>query len=95
MLKKRRQFIPEFKAQDVLEVLTGVPSPAEACRKHGLSAHRLTSWKAPLLERAASVFQAEAQRDEDQTRITELEQLVGRLTPEKEILTRRSRNQPG
>jgi len=40
---------------------------------------------AHLLERAASVFQAEARRDEDQTRITELEQLVGRLTPEKEI----------
>jgi transposase len=90
MLKKRRQFTPEFKAQVVLDVLTGVQSPAEACRKHGLSPNLLTSWKATFLERAASVFQADVQRDEDQARIAELEQLVGRLTLEREILKKAS-----
>ena len=34
-MRKRRQFTPEFKAQVVLDVLTGVQSQAEACRKHG------------------------------------------------------------
>ncbi len=34
-MKKRRQFTPEFKAQLVQDVLTGVQSQAEACRKNG------------------------------------------------------------
>jgi transposase-like protein len=63
-----------------------LPSPAEACRKQGLSPHLLTSWKATFWARAASVFQAEAPREEDQARLAKLEQLVGRLTPEKELL---------
>jgi transposase-like protein len=36
-MKKRHRFTPEFKAQVVLEVLTGAQSPAEACRRHALS----------------------------------------------------------
>jgi transposase-like protein len=36
-MKKRRRFTPEFKAQVVLEVLTGVQSPAKVCRRHALS----------------------------------------------------------
>jgi transposase-like protein len=32
----RRKFTPEFKAQVVLEVLTGVKSSAEACRDYQL-----------------------------------------------------------
>ena len=36
-MKKRRRFTPEFKAQVVLEVLSGVQSPAEVCRRHALS----------------------------------------------------------
>ncbi len=31
-MTKRRSFTPEFKAQVVLEVLSGTRSPAEACR---------------------------------------------------------------
>ncbi len=84
-MKERRRFTLEFKAQVVLEVSTGVQSPAEVCRRHALSPNLLANWKATFLERAASVFQAEEQRDEDQARIAELEQLVGRLTHEKEI----------
>jgi transposase len=53
-MKKRRRFTPEFKAQVVLEVLTGVQSPAEACRKHALSPNLLTTWKATFLERATT-----------------------------------------
>ena|GEM_PF-5236914 len=35
-MRKRRQFTPEFKAQVVLDVLSGNLSPSEACRKHAL-----------------------------------------------------------
>ena len=50
--KKRRRFTPEFKAQIVLEILTGVQSPAEACRKHALSPNLLAAWKTAFLEKA-------------------------------------------
>jgi transposase len=85
-MRKRRRFTPEFKSKVVLDVLTGAQSPAEACRKHALSPNLLTLWKATFLERAHTLFQPDEQRDEDQTRIAELEQLLGRSTRQIEIL---------
>ena len=85
-MRKRRRFTPEFKAQVVLEVLSGVQSPAEVCRRHALSPNLLTTWKATFLERAHTLFQGDEQRDEDQARIAELEQLLGRATRQIEIL---------
>ena len=35
-MAKRHQFTPEFKVRVVLDILTGVQSQAEACRKHGI-----------------------------------------------------------
>jgi transposase len=89
-MKKRRRFTPEFKAQVVLEVLSGVQSPAEVCRRHALSPNLLTTWKATVLERAHTLFQSDEQRDEDQARIAELEQLLGRATRQIEILKKAS-----
>jgi|SRR5947209_3760026 len=90
-MTKRRRFTPEFKAQVVLEVLTGTQSPAEACRKHVLSPNLLTTWKSTFLARAHTLFQPDEQRDEDQARIAELEQLLGRATRQIEILKKASR----
>jgi transposase len=89
-MKKRRRFTPEFKAQVVLEVLTGAQSPAEVCRRQALSPHLLTTWKATFLEKAHTLFQGDEQRDEDQARIAELEQLLGRATRQIEILKKAS-----
>jgi transposase len=90
-MKKRRRFTPEFKAERVLELLSGTQSPAESCRKHALSPNLLGLWKATFLERAHTVFQPDEQRDEDQARIAELEQLLGRATRQIEILKKASR----
>ncbi len=89
-MRKRRRFTPEFKAQVVLDVLTGQTTPAEACRTHRLSLTLLASWKATFLERAATVFQGDERRADDQARIAELERMVGRLTMEAEILKKAS-----
>jgi len=89
-MRKRRRFTPEFKSKVVLDVLTGAQSPAEACRKHALSPNLLTLWKTTLLQRAHTLFQPDEQRDEDQTRIAELEQLLGRSTRQIEILKKAS-----
>ena len=58
----------------------GAQSPAEACRKHTLSPNLLGLWKGTFLERAHTLFQPDEQRNEDQARIAELEQLLGRAT---------------
>jgi transposase-like protein len=90
MKRQRRRFTPEFKAKVVLEILAGTQSPAEARRKHALSSNRLGLWKSSFLERAHTLFQPDEQRDEDQARIAELEQLLGRATRQIEILRKAS-----
>jgi len=85
-MAKHRTFSPEFKAQVVLELLSGTQSSAELCRQHRLSAQLLAQWKAAFLERAALVFMSEEQRSQEAACIAELERLVGRLTLEAEIL---------
>lgn len=89
-MPRRRQFTPEFKAQVVLQVLTGAKSSAEVCREHGLGAPLLSSWKTAFLEQAALVFQGDERRSAEQARVAELERLVGRQTLELEILKKAS-----
>jgi len=46
----RRQFTPEFKAQVVLELLSGAKSGAEACRQYHINTQVLSRWKAEFLQ---------------------------------------------
>ena len=91
----RRSFAPEFKAQVVLELLSGAASQADLCRKHNLKPQLLANWKAAVLERLPSLFQEDGQLRQDQARIAELEQLIGRQAYELEILKKASRMLPG
>lgn len=86
----RRKFTPEFKAQVVLEVLTGVKSSAEACRDYQLQPQVLGRWKTHLLEQAATLFASDNEQQESEQRLAELERLVGRLTMELEIAKKAS-----
>ena len=85
-MKQRRQFTPEFKTKVVLDILTGVQTRAEVCRKHNLGSNLPALWKATFLERASLVFQGDQQRDGQEARIAELERVLGRLTLENELL---------
>jgi transposase-like protein len=93
MPRTRRSFSAEFKAQVVLQLLRGDASPAELCRKHNLKPQLLANWKAVVLEQLPTLFEGDhdVNRDRDQTRIAELEQLVGRQAYELEILKKASR----
>ena len=85
-MAKRRRFTPEFKAEVVLEALSGQSSQAELCRKHSFSDVQLSKWKRRLLENAASLFEPiDKQTNASQQRITQLKQLVGKLTLELDI----------
>ena len=95
MPRHRRSFPSELKARLVLELLTGAASQAELCRKHNLKPQLLGHWKATALERLHTLFQEDPQAGQDQLRIAELEQLVGRQAYELEILKKVSRMLPG
>ena len=84
-MSKHRTFTPEFKAQVVLEVLSGAKTTAQVCREHDLSAQVVNHWKAEFIANAPKLFQAETRTSPEQARIAELERLVGRLTMQLEI----------
>ena len=91
MPRPRRSFPADFKAQVVLDLLSGAASPAEFCRKHNLKPQLLGQWKAAVVERLHTLFQEDPQLGHDQTRIADLEQLVGRQAYDLEILKKASR----
>jgi putative transposase len=91
MRRTRRSFSDQFKAQLVLELLSGSASQAELCRKHNLQAALICRWRSTVLERLHLLFQEDAQASDEQGRIADLEQLVGRQALELEILKKASR----
>ena len=91
MARTRRSFSPQFKAQTVLDLLTGVANQAEICRQHELSPALVARWKATVLEQLHRLFEEDSQASPEQLRIAGLEQLVGRQTLELEILKKASR----
>jgi transposase len=91
MPRSRRSFSAEFKSQFVLELLTGSVSQAELCRKHNVKPQLIAHWKSIFLERLPTLFGADEQHDQQQIRVAELEQLVGRQAYELEVLKKASR----
>ena len=89
-MSKRRTFTPRFKAQVVLEELTGVKDKADICREHQLKSQVFTRWRAEFLERAHEIFATQASRGDEQEQIAKLERMVGRLTMELEVVKKAS-----
>jgi transposase-like protein len=88
--RQRRTFTAEFKAQVVLEVLSGLKSQVEVARQHKLKPELIARWKDIALEGLEDLFQGEDQRGRDQDRIAELERMIGRLTMELEVAKKAS-----
>ena len=84
-MTNRRRFTGQFKAEVVLEVLTGRKSAAQVCREHGIKEPVLSAWKRELVERAPQLFERNGANTEADKRTDELERMVGGLTMELEI----------
>lgn len=91
MMNQRRKFTPDFKAQAVLAVLTGVQSTAQVCQEYEIKDSLLSRWKQEFLTYAAQVFDRGKSHEPCEARIAELERLVGRLTLQLEIAKKASR----
>lgn len=90
-MPKHRTFTAEFKAQVVLEVVSGAKTAAEVCREYQIKPDLFSKWKSQFLNNAAKVFQGAEHVDPAQARISELERLVGQLTLELEASKKASR----
>lgn len=89
-MTKRRIFTPEFKAKRVLEELAGTKTAADICREHQLKPQVFSRWRSEFLDRASEIFATQPSRGDEQARIAELEQMVGRLTMEVEAVKKAS-----
>ena len=90
-MKKRRQFTAAFKAQVVLELLSGGKSVAEASREHRVKPEVIARWRRQFVENAASVFAKRSEPDgEAEARIAELERALGKKTLELEAAKKAS-----
>jgi transposase len=83
-MPKRRTFTPEFKAQVILEELTGIKDKADICREYRVRPQVFSRWRKEFLERAPEIFATEPSRGDEQERIAEQERMIGRLTMELE-----------
>ncbi len=84
-MSERRKFSAAFKAQVVLEVISGAKTAAEVCREHQLSPKTFSGWKQKFLDNAARIFASPQDRDVDAQRIAELERMVGKLIMQLEV----------
>jgi transposase-like protein len=90
MSSQTPKYTPQFKAKVVLELVSGERTNAEACRHYNIHRSVITRWRAEFLERAAELFTVPDQINQDQARIAELEQMVGKLTMKLEIAQKAS-----
>ena len=90
MTKPRREFTADFKAQVVLELLSGKKTVAELAREHDIKDSLIYTWRAQFVERSARAFQEETEYSAAHARIAELEQMIGRLTMQLEAAKKAS-----
>jgi transposase len=84
-MTKRRTFTAQFKAQVVLDILSGAKGAAQICREHSLKDTLLARWKQEFIERAPELFAGNQVQNQQVERIAELERMVGRLALEAEM----------
>ena len=83
-MRKQRSFSPEFKRQVIEELLSGVSTPAQLCRRHEISSGLLYYWKKQYGQAdLAGNSKREAALEE---RICHLEQILGKAWLENEFL---------
>lgn len=90
-MTKRRKYTSKFKAQVVLEIISGAKTQAEIARQHRIKPDLITRWRRQFLENAPNLFERGNHHGGiDEARITELEQALGKKTMELELAKKAS-----
>ncbi len=89
MIKKRKQYSPEFKAKVALAALKNEESTAELAAKYEVHPTMITNWKRELTEGAAELFDKgqKTKKQHDNT-VDELYRQIGQLKVENDFLAK-------
>ena len=85
MPRRRRTYSAEFKAQVVLELISGDKGLMEASREYGIKDTLLSRWKQEFVANASQLFEPSQEAQDSDRRIAELERMLGRLTVQLEL----------
>ncbi len=84
-MSSRRKFSKTFKRQVIEELLAGISTKAQLCRRHDISYSVLQRWEQAYGEGRLDEGPSPEHREQS-LRIAELERMVGKLTMENELL---------
>ncbi len=89
MIKKRKQYSPEFKAKVALAALKNESSTAELAAKFEVHPTMITSWKRELIEGAADLFdKSQKTKKQHEATVDELYCKIGQLKVENDFLSK-------
>ena len=89
MIKKRKQYSPQFKAKVALAALKNEESTAELAAKYEVHPTMITNWKRELSQGAAELFDRgqKTKKQHDNT-VDELYRQIGQLKVENDFLAK-------
>jgi transposase-like protein len=89
MIKKRKQYSPEFKAKVALAALKNEESTAELAAKYEVHPTMISNWKRELVQGAAELFDKgqKTKKRHDNT-VDELYRQIGQLKVENDFLSK-------
>ncbi len=89
MIKKRKQYSPEFKAKVALSALRNEASVAELAVKFEVHPTMIGTWKRELIEGAAELFdKGQKTKRQHDTTVDELYRQIGQLKVENDFLSK-------
>jgi transposase len=92
MRKNKPHYSPKLKAEVVLEVLSGLKSPAQITIERDIHVTSINGWIRETRKQLSAIFKGEIQQPEQrqQEEIERLHQKIGQLTVEPDFLKKAS-----
>ena len=89
MIKKRKQYSPEFKAKVALAALKNEESTAELAAKYEVHPTMIANWKRELIHGAAELFdKGQKAKKQHNNTVDELYSQIGQLKVENDFLSK-------
>jgi len=89
MIKKRKQYSPEFKAKVAMAALKNEESTAELAAKYEIHPTMIANWKRELIHGAAELFdKGQKVKKQHNNTVDELYRQIGQLKVENDFLSK-------